>query len=227
VSKCRILVPHSVSVVPCFGTLFFSIQEGSGNPVVTCNICLQEVSWDQASQDFAHLLAPAVARFTREHGRTPIAYPRRVDNIIPSIVILVVVKVNIMAPFIMYWLLQAMCPFFQPLHVHIMPVMGSLSWPLLLVLSMIPTLLVVNFCILLFGIIEATYDPTIKTAKSRPKTWSESFTDWSWSLFAFVTGINRAKGSLAIFQYGLQIWVAALLTGHSVKPMLSDTRYGC
>jgi hypothetical protein len=43
-------------------------------------------------------------------------------------------------------------------------------------------------------------------------------------LFAFITGINRAKGCLAILQYGLQIYVAALLTGHSVKPMLTDTR---
>jgi hypothetical protein len=62
----------------------FSIQEGSGNPVAVCNLCLQEVSWDQASQDFAHLLVPAVARFTREHGRTPIAHPRRVNNVIPQ-----------------------------------------------------------------------------------------------------------------------------------------------
>jgi hypothetical protein len=129
-----------------------------------------------------------------------------------------------MAPYIVYWLLQAMCPFFQPLHVHVMPVMGSLSWPLLLVLSMIPTLLVVNVCILLFGIIEATTDPFLKTAKYRPKTWSESLFHLSWSLFAFVTGINRAKGRLAILQYGLHIYVAALLTGHSVKPMLTDTR---
>jgi hypothetical protein len=132
--------------------------------------------------------------------------------------------VNIMAPYVVYWLLQVMCPFFQPLHVHVMPVMGSLSWPLLLVLSMIPTLLVVNVCILLFGVIEASTDPFHKTAKCRPKTWSESLFHMSWSVFAFITGINRAKGCLAILQYGLHIYVAALLTGHSVKPMLTDTR---
>jgi hypothetical protein len=129
-----------------------------------------------------------------------------------------------MTPYVVYWLLQVMCPFFQPLHVHVMPVMGSLSWPLLLVLSMIPTLLVVNVCILLFGVIEASTDPYHKTAKCRPKTWSESLIHMSWSVFAFITGINRAKGCLAILQYGLQIYVAALLTGHSVKPMLVDTR---
>jgi hypothetical protein len=129
-----------------------------------------------------------------------------------------------MTPYVVYWLLQVMCPFFQPLHVHVMPVMGSLGWPLLLVLSMIPTLLIVNVCILLFGVIEASTDPYHKTAKCRPKTWSESLSHMSWSMFAFMTGINRAKGCLAILQYGLQIYVAALLTGHSVKPMLVDTR---
>jgi hypothetical protein len=43
-------------------------------------------------------------------------------------------------------------------------------------------------------------------------------------VFAFITGVNRARGCLAIPQYGLQIYVAALLTRHSVKPMLTDTR---
>jgi hypothetical protein len=61
----------------------FSIHEGPCNPVAVCSLCLQEVSWDQASQDFAHLLVHAVAQFTREHGRTLIAHPRRVDNVIP------------------------------------------------------------------------------------------------------------------------------------------------
>jgi hypothetical protein len=46
----------------------------------------------------------------------------------------------------------------------------------------------------------------------------------SWSVLAFVTGINRAKGCLAILQYGLHVYVATLLTGHSVKPMPVDTR---
>jgi hypothetical protein len=129
-----------------------------------------------------------------------------------------------MTPYIMYWLLQVMCPFFQPLHVHVMPLMGSLGWPLLLVLNMIPTLLVVNVCILLFGVIEASTDPFHNTAKYRPKTWSESLIHMSWSMFALITGINRAKGCLVILQYGLHIYVAALLIGHSVKPMLVDTR---
>jgi hypothetical protein len=129
-----------------------------------------------------------------------------------------------MTPYVVYWLLQIMCPFFQPLHIHVMPVMGSLSWPSLLVLSTILTLLAVNVCILLFEVIEASTGPLHKTAKYRPKTWSESLMHVSWSMFAFITGINRAKGCLAILQYGLQIYVAALLTGHSVKPMLVDTR---
>jgi hypothetical protein len=85
-----------------------------------------------------------------------------------------------MTPYVVYWLLQVMCPFFQPLHVHVMPVMGSLSWPLLLVLSTIPTLFVVNVCILLFGVIEASTDPLHKTAKYRPKTWAESLMHVSW-----------------------------------------------
>jgi hypothetical protein len=124
----------------------------------------------------------------------------------------------------MHTVSKVMCPFFQPFHVHVIPVMGSLNWPLLLVLSMIPTLLVVNICIFLFGVTEASTGPFHKTAKCRPKTWSESLIHMSWSVFSFITWINRAKGCIAIMQYGLHIYVAALLTGHSVKPMMVNTR---
>jgi hypothetical protein len=75
-----------------------------------------------------------------------------------------------MTPSIVYWLIQGICPFFEHLHVHAMPTMSSLGWPLLLVLSTIPTLLVVNICTMLFRVIEASTDPFHKTAKYRPKT---------------------------------------------------------
>jgi hypothetical protein len=129
-----------------------------------------------------------------------------------------------MAPCVVYWLLQVMCPFFQSLHVRVMPTMGSLGWPLVLVFSMIPTPLAANVCILLFGVVGASTNHFHGTAECRPEIWSESLFHMAWSVFAFITRINRTKGRLAILQYGLQIYVMALLTGHSVKHMLMDTR---
>jgi hypothetical protein len=43
-------------------------------------------------------------------------------------------------------------------------------------------------------------------------------------MFASITWIHRAKGCLATMQYGLQTYVATLLTGHSVKHMMMHTR---
>jgi hypothetical protein len=66
------------------GHSLFRMQKGPCDLVAVCNLCLHEVSQDKASHDVVHLLVRAVARFTREHGRTLIARPRRVDNIIPQ-----------------------------------------------------------------------------------------------------------------------------------------------